>query len=146
MLHKTVVALLAVAAVGLVSPTMVLASGGGGGGGGGGHGGGGGFGDGGFHGAGMAGGFRSGGISHGGFHDRDGGGFHDHDAFRGHRDRDFDHRFIGFGFYPYDYYDNYPYDNSYASGDSYYDNGCYLVRRRVHTSYGWRVRPVEVCG
>ena len=46
MLRKTVIALLAVASVGLASPTMALArGGGGGGGGGGGHGGGGGMGD-----------------------------------------------------------------------------------------------------
>jgi hypothetical protein len=58
-------------------------------------------------------------------------------------DRDFGRRF-GFGFggyYPYDYYDNYPYD------DSYYDNGnCYVVQRRVHTTHGWRLQPVQVCG
>src|SRR3979409_503766 len=89
MLRKTVIALLAVASVGLASPTMALARGSGGGFGGGGGGfHGGGMGGGGFHG-GMAGGFRDG----GGFHDRDGGfrgrGFHD-------RDRDFGRRF-GFG-------------------------------------------------
>ena len=39
MLRKTVIALLAVASIGLVSPTMALARGGGGGGGGGAHGG-----------------------------------------------------------------------------------------------------------
>ncbi len=34
----------------------------------------------------------------------------------------------------------------YAYDDTYYDNGgCYVVQRRVHTAYGWRVRPVEVC-
>ena len=52
MLHKTVIALLAVASVGLAAPTTALARGGGGGGGGGGHGGGGdgfGGGGGGFH-------------------------------------------------------------------------------------------------
>ena len=26
------------------------------------------------------------------------------------------------------------------------DGGCYVVRRRVHTRHGWRVRRVEVCG
>ncbi len=111
----------------------------------------GGFAGGGFHGSGMArGGFRSGGfagLDHGGFHDRDGGGFHDH-GFRGH-DRDFDHRFIGYGFYDnYPYDDSYPYDYSYADGgDSYYDNGgCYLVRRRVHTTHGWHTRLAQVCG
>jgi hypothetical protein len=54
----------------------------------------------------------------------------------------------GFGGY-YDGYWDYP---DYAYDDSYYDNGgydnggCYIVQRRVHTSYGWRVRPVQVCG
>jgi len=30
----------------------------------------------------------------------------------------------------------------------YYDDGggCYLVRRRVLTPYGWRIRRVQVCG
>src|SRR3984893_565941 len=158
MLSKTVIVLLAVASVGLASPTMVLARGGGGGGGGfrgggfagGVHGGGfdggsfhggmaGGFRDGGFHGRGFAGGFHDG----RGFHDR--GGFHDRDC-RGFHDRDFGHRF-GFGFYPYGNYDDYAYDYPYAYGDSYYDNGsCYVVQRRVHTTRGWRRQPVQVCG
>jgi hypothetical protein len=65
-------------------------------------------------------GFGGGGFHGGGFH---GGGFH-----RG---------FVGFGFGPYAYYDGYyPYDY----GD------CYIVRHRVMTRYGWRVRPVQVCG
>ena len=38
------------------------------------------------------------------------------------------------GYYPYAYND---YDD---------DGGCYLVRRRVMTPYGWRIRPVQVCG
>ena len=50
----------------------------------------------------------------------------------------------GFGFggyYPYDYYDDYGYN------DTYYDNGsCYVVQRRVHTTHGWRRQPVQVCG
>jgi hypothetical protein len=60
--------------------------------------------------------------------------------------RDFRHHrgfFVGDDFFAGDYWDypNYTYD------DSYYDNGgCYVVQRRVHTSYGWRVRPVQVCG
>jgi hypothetical protein len=38
--------------------------------------------------------------------------------------------------YPYGYgYDSYAYD----------DGGCYLVRRRVMTPYGWRLRRVQVC-
>src|SRR5258708_12036729 len=84
MLRKKVIALLAVASIGLVSPTMALArGGGGGGGGGGGHGGGmggGGFGGGGFHGGGMGGGgggFHGGGFGGGGFHGGgSAGGFH----------------------------------------------------------------------
>jgi hypothetical protein len=48
------------------------------------------------------------------------------------------HGFVGFGFGPYAY-DPYPY---------YYDDddGCYLVRRRVMTPHGWRIRRVTVCG
>jgi hypothetical protein len=31
--------------------------------------------------------------------------------------------------------------------DSYSeDGGCYVVQRRMHTRYGWRMRPVQVCG
>jgi len=63
----------------------------------------------------------------------------DHDRGLGH-DRDFGRHF-GFGFGGY-----YPYDN-YAYDDSYYDNGnCYVVQRRVHTTHGWRLQPVQVCG
>src|SRR6267378_3877784 len=99
MFRRIVIALFAVAAVGLASPTIASARGGGGHGGGGGfHGGGGGFHSGGFHG----GGFRAG--AHGGYG------------------------------YPYGY-------GSYAYGDG----GCYLVRRRVMTPYGWRLRRVQVC-
>jgi hypothetical protein len=87
----------------------------------------------------MASGNHDGGFRGGEFHGR---GFHD-------RDHDFGRRFVfGGGFYgPYDYYDNYGYDYPYASGDSYYDNGsCYVVQRRVHTTHGWRLHPVQVCG
>jgi hypothetical protein len=46
--------------------------------------------------------------------------------------------FAGFGGYPY-------YDDYY--NDGYYDDGgCYLVRRRVLTHHGWRIRRVQVCG
>ncbi len=50
--------------------------------------------------------------------------------------------FVGAG--PYAYYDDYPY----YYDDSYYgdDSGCYIVRQRVLTRHGWRVRPVQVCG
>ena len=98
----------------------------------------GGFGGGGFHGGGFAGGgFRGGGFA---------GGFRNGGYGRGFRGR-FGHRFafgsgLGYGFYPYDYYDDYTYD-PYAYYD---DGGCYVVQRRVHTSHGWRQQPVQVCG
>ena len=140
MLRKTAIALFAVASIGLLAPDVALARGGGGGGGGG-HGGGG-FGGG--HGGGFGGGH--GGFGGGGFH---GGGFHG----GGFRGRGFGLG-LGFGglYGAYDYGDyGYPYyadgDYPYGYGDSYYDNGsCYVVRRRVHTPQGWRVRPVQVCG
>jgi hypothetical protein len=46
--------------------------------------------------------------------------------------------FTGFGGYPY--YDDYYYNDGY-----YNDGGCYLVRRRVLTQNGWRIRRVQVC-
>ena len=112
MLRKTIIALFAVASIGMLAPGVASARGGGSGGGGG-HGGG--FGGGGFHG----GGFGLGGFGLG----------------------------LGYGLYgPYGYYGDYGYPY-YAYGDSYYDDGgCYVVRRRVHTPYGWRIRPVQVCG
>src|SRR5277367_919161 len=101
MLRKTFLAVAAVAAVGLFTPNMASAFGGGG------HGGGGGC-----HGGGF-GGFHGGGF--GGFH---GGGFR----------RGFG--FGGYGFYgPYGYYGGYGYpyyDDYYAD-----EGGCYIVRRRV---------------
>jgi hypothetical protein len=116
MARKMMMALVALAAIGLVQPTVALAHGGHGGGGGGG-----------FHGGG-GGGFHGGGFHGGGFHGGFAGGFH-----RGFHRRGF----VGFGVGPYAYYDDYPY---------YYDDGCTLVRRRVMTRYGWRIRPVQVCG
>lgn len=64
-----------------------------------------------------------GGGGHGGFH---GGGFH-HGGFRG----------AGFGL-GLGYYDGYyPY---------YGDIGvCYVVRQRVMTRHGWRIRRVSIC-
>jgi hypothetical protein len=112
MARKMMMALFALAAIGLVQPTVAFARGGHGGGGGGG-----GFHGGGFHGGGFHGGFA------GGFHGFH-GGFHRHG-------------FVGGGFGPYAYYDGYPY---------YYDDGCYIVRQRVMTRYGWRIRPVQICG
>jgi hypothetical protein len=128
MVRKLMMALFALAAVGLVQPTAALARGGGGGGMGG-HaamGGGGGMGGHAVMGGGGGVGFRSAGI-HGGF----GGGHH---GFHGGFHR---RGFVGFGVGPYAYYDDYPY---------YYDDGCYIVRHRVMTRHGWRIRPVQVCG
>lgn len=120
MTRKWMVALLALAAVGLVQPAAAFARGGGGGGHGGGGMGGHGMGGGSFHSSAIHGGFGGGGF-HGGFHH----GFHNR-------------AFVGFGIGPYAYYDDYyPY---------YYDDGCYLVRHRVLTHYGWRIRRVQVCG
>ena len=147
-MRKIIVALFALAAVSLVQPTVASARGGGGGGGhGGGFGGGGGFhggGGGGWHGGG-------GGAWHGGGMAWHGGGMRvaaigagaGFAAGRFHHG--FHHRrvlFVGAG--PYAYYDDYPY----YYDDSYYgdDGGCYIVRQRVHTRYGWRIRPVQVCG
>jgi hypothetical protein len=127
MLRKTILALMAVAAIGIGSTSDVSARGGGGGGGGHGGGGhGGGFGGGGgFHGGGGFG--RGGGFGGGGrgF----GGGFH-----------------RGFGGYGGGYYGDYGYP--YGYGGYYGDDdegGCYLVRRRVMTRYGWRIRRMQVC-
>jgi hypothetical protein len=126
MMRKAIIALFALAAIGLAQPTAAFARGGGGGGG---HGGGGGGHGGGFHGGGFHGGSFHGGFAGRGFH---GGAFHG----RFHR-----RAFVGLGFAPY--YDGY---YPYAYNDYYDDGGCYVVRRRVHTRYGWRVRPVQVCG
>ena len=80
-------------------------------------------------------GFRGGGFHH---------GFHHHG-----RRFAFGAFALGLG-YPYAYYGDYDYDYpyyDYAYDDSYYgDGGCYVVQRRVHTRYGWRIRPVQVCG
>ena len=158
------IALLATAALSVLAPSDASARGGGGGGGGhGGFGGGGhgGFGGGGFHG-GMGGGGWHGGMGGGGWHGgavafraapMGGAAFRSaaiggaHFAPGFHRGfRDFHHGFhrrvfiAGVGFVG-PYYDDY-YD------DAYYDNssgGCYLVRQRVSTPYGWRLRTVQVC-
>jgi hypothetical protein len=84
----------------------------------------------------MGGGFRGGGF-HGGFH---GGGFR-HGGFRHHGF----HR--GFGFAPFVGAAvglgiagaAYPYWGGYG-----YGGGC-LVRERIWTPYGWRVRVVDIC-
>jgi hypothetical protein len=134
MLRKTIVALFAVASIGLLAPTVASARGGFGGF----HGGGGGF-----HGGGF-GGFRGGGFHGGGFH---GGGFHG----GGFRGAGIGLGLLGLGLagaygaygYPYGYGGYY--GSPYAYSDYYDDGGCYLVRQRIWTSYGWRVRRVQVC-
>jgi hypothetical protein len=176
MLRKTMIGLLAAAAVATLAPGMASARGFGGGGGGGFHGGGGGGGGfhsaaiggggAGFHGAmGSGGGFRAasvggnamnanalargpvgaGNVAANGLHPGFGHGFHHG---RGFGFGGFGAG-VGYGLYdPYAYYgDDYGYPG-YASDDSYYgdDGGCYIVRQRVHTRYGWRLRPVQICG
>jgi len=116
MLRKLTIALAAVAAAALFVPDAASARGGFGGG----HGGG-------FHG--------------GGFHGFHGGGFHHGFGFA-----------PGFAFgvglglaAPYGYY-GYPYDDSsYGDDDGYYGGNCYLVRQRVMTRHGRRLRTVQVC-
>jgi len=107
MFRKTIIALFAVAAVGLVAPTEASAWGRGGGG---------------FH--------------RGGFH---GGGFGGFGVGLG-LGLVAPYAFGGYG-YPYGY-GGYPY--GYSSYNEY--GGCYLVRQRVWTPYGWRLRRVQVCG
>jgi hypothetical protein len=121
MLRNTMFALFAVASLAILSPTESFARGG--------------FGGGGFHG--------------GGFH---GGGFHGGGGWRGGgwRGPAFGALGLGVGLglagaysgygYPYGY--GYGYPASYAY---YGDEGCYFVRRRIWTSYGWRLQPVRVC-
>jgi hypothetical protein len=101
---------------------------------------GGGFG-GGFGRGGGFGGFRGGGFRGGGFR---GGGFRGAGIGLG----------LGLGLglaAPYGYYGGYGYPYGYGYGDpygyaGYYgDGGCYLVRRRVWTPYGWRIRRMQVC-
>ena len=151
MLHKTMIALFTAASVGMLAPSVTSARGGFGGGG---------FrsgaiGSGGFHSAAIGSrGFRSAAIESGGFRDRAfaangfrGGGFHHGFHHHGRRFA-FGAFAVGLG-NPYAYYGDYDYDYpyDYANDDSYYgDSGCYVVQRRVHTRYGWRVRPVQVCG
>ena len=117
MLRKTFIALLAVVSIGL-SPTVASARGGFGGFGGHGFGG-----HGGFHGAFGGGGWRGGGW---------GGGW---------RGPAFGALGLGVGLGLAGAYGGwgYPYYASYGYG------GCYLVRQRIWTPYGWVLRPVQVC-
>lgn len=145
MLRKTMVALMAIASVSIL--TIDAASAQRGIGGGGFHGGGGGF-----HGGG---GFRSAAIGgaplrhsfaaapfHGGFQD----GFRQH-----HQRFPSVAATVGFGL-GYgawrSYYDSgYPYYAGYYDDAYYYGSGgCHIVRQRVLTPVGWRIRPVQVCG
>jgi hypothetical protein len=75
------------------------------------------------------------------------GGFNQ--GFRHHRRFPIAAAAVGFGLglgWPYGYYDyGYPYYDDVAYNDYYGDSGCYLVRRPVLTSFGWRVRRVQVC-
>jgi hypothetical protein len=86
--------------------------------------------------------FRSGAFTAHGFRSA---GFHQ--GFRHHGRRfAFGAFALGVG-YPYAYYDDYYPYYDYAYDDAYYGyGGCYVVQRRVHTRYGWRIRPVQVCG
>jgi hypothetical protein len=174
MLRKTMIALLAVASISILMPDVALA-GHGGGGGGGGHGGGGGFGGGHGGGFGGGRGFGGGGFGGAGFAARSGSfgssfarstaigaagvaGFHGariatgnfnrgvwHDGFH-HGFRHGRRFFVAGGFFGPGYYDDYYDYPYYTADDSYYNGGCYVVRERVHTRYGWRIRPVQVCG
>ncbi len=129
MLRKTVMALIAIASIGLLSPTVASARGGFGGF----HGGFGGFHGGGFHGGGWGGGWRGGGW----------------------RGPAFGALGVGVGLglagayggwgYGYDYPYGYGYDYPYGYPSYYGDGGCYVVRQRVWTYYGWRLRAVQVC-
>lgn len=172
MLRKTMIALFAIASVAVLAPESASARGGFGGGGF--HGGGGGFhGGGGFRGGGIGmggggfraaamggGGFRSAAIPAAGFR----GGSFAVNGFRGGYHPGFRHRGFpivaaavgaglgyglnggyGYGYNDYDY--GYPYYANAGYDDSYYygDSGCYIVRQRLLTPYGWRIRPVQVC-
>ena len=170
MLRKMMIALFACASVAVLAPDAALARGGFGGGGGGFHGGGGGFRGGGM---GMGGGFRAAAVGGGGFRAAGigGGGFRAAalpaagfrggtlavNRFHGGFNHGFRHRRfpfavtavglgLGYGYYN-DYYDyGDPYYGSYDDSYYYGDSGCYIVRRSVRTPYGWRIRPVQVCG
>ena len=116
MLRKVLIVLAAAASVGLLAPGMAQARGGMGG-----HGG-------------MGGGM--------GGHGMGGHGFGGHGFGRGIGIGAFGLGLgLGYGYLDYGY--PYPYYGDYYADDG---GGCYVVRQRIHTRYGWRVRPVEVCG
>lgn len=117
MVRKAMTAMAALSCLVIISSTEASARGGVGGG----------FRGGGFHGGGFHGGWRGGGYGWGGRGLGLGIGLGLAGAYG------------GWG-YPYGY--GYGYPSSYA----YYDGGCYIRRERVWTNYGWRFRPVRVCG
>jgi hypothetical protein len=115
MLRKIMTALFAVATLAILSPTGASARGG--------------FGGGGFHGGGFHGGFGGGGWRGGGWRGPAFGALG---------------LGVGLGLAGAGY--GYPYGYGYPASYAYYgDGGCYLVRRRIWTSYGWRLQPVRVC-
>jgi hypothetical protein len=126
MIRKLVLAAMAAASFAMLVPDAASARGGFGGGG---FRGGGGFHGGGFRGGGFGGGYRGGfGGYRGGFYRGAGIGA------------------LGLGLGLGYYGAGYGYGYGYPVYSSYYDGGCYVVRRRVWTPYGWRFRPVQVCG
>ncbi len=134
MLRKTIIALIAVVAVGLAAPTEASALG---------RGGFGGFHAGGFHGfhGGGFGGFRGGfGGFRGGYGGWHGGGW---------RGPGWGALGVGIGLglaapYVYGGY-RYPYGYPYDYGSYYVYGDCYLARQWVMTPWGWRVRRIQVC-
>jgi hypothetical protein len=146
MLRKTILALFAIALVGMLSPSVASARGG--------------FGGGGFHGGGFHGGFGGGAFRGGGFR---GGGFAGGRGWHGGGWRGAAYGALGVGLglaggnyagYPYD--DSYDYPYGYGEYAEYgpwanrgYNgvgfNGCYQARLRVWTSYGWRWRAGYIC-
>jgi hypothetical protein len=134
-LRKTILALVAIALTGTLSPNMATARGGFGkagfhGGGGGWHGG---FGGGGFRGVGFAGGsgWRGGGW--------------------GWRGAAYGAVGVGLGlglassYYQYGYEYDYPYGYGEYAEYGPWAYRCYLAQQRVWTGYGWRWRVVQVC-
>jgi hypothetical protein len=126
MLRKTILALFAVALIGMLSPAVASARGG--------------FVGGGFRGGSFAGGsgWRGGGWRGGG---------------QGWRGAAYGAAVgVGLGLagsffgYPYGDEDDYPYGyGEYAEYGPWAYRGCYLARQRVWTSHGWRLRAVQVC-
>ena len=135
MFKKTIIALCGVAAVGLLTPTSASARPAG-------------HGSGGarvaMHGGGGGGAYRGGGYRGGAYHGGGGfgGGFGGAAIAAGAVGLG-----LGLAAAPYDGYGGYGGYGDPSGYDSYAygDGGCYLVRQRVMTPYGWRVRPVQVC-